>query len=242
MTSASRRYKIAVGLLWLAILAGGGIWAYTQNISAAEIIAWVSNNARSHIWAPVACIILYAIRPLTLMPAMLITIACGSLFGFWPGLLWGLIGENISANTAYALARFFRSAPAGHAHGEPGKELSRFRRTLRENTVATVIILRAVYLPFDLVNFGCGFLRVPWGPYLVGSLIGMLPPMVTYVSFGATVNFNYFAHHLDDFDTTKLFDWHQLVISLGLAAGSVVIALLAHRFRHRLGGGDQGKG
>src|SRR5690625_4204145 len=128
MTTISRRYKIMTGAVWVALLAVGIIWAYTQNIGASEIVAWVYRTAREHPWAPAACIFLYAIRPLTLMPAMLITSGCGSLFGFWPGLAWGLIGENISANTAYALARFFRVTPELPHENDETKELSPFRR------------------------------------------------------------------------------------------------------------------
>jgi len=227
------RTKLAAGAAWLTLLAIGFVWAQTQDRSPAEILAWLFVAIDDNPWAAVIYVIIYAIRPLLFFPAMWLTIASGSLFGFLPGVMLTIIGENTSAATAYTIARFFR-APSEEEEEEAVEELSPFRRLLAEQALPTVIVLRAAYLPFDLVNYGCGLLRVPWWPYFIGTFIGILPPMITFVSFGASIELQAFARNLDNFEPAMLFDWEQLLISGALLAGSLVIAWFAHRRHQRL--------
>lgn len=164
---------------------------------------------------------------------MWLTIASGSLFGFIPGLIFALLGENVSAQTAYLLARFFRTDVDGERHSDRNPRIAAFRRLLLKQAFPTVLVLRASYLPFDLVNYACGLLRVPWPSYAAGSLIGMLPPMVTFVSFGATVNLPKLLKH-QNFSPEQLIDSTQLMISAGLLIVSAIIAYLAYRRRKAL--------
>jgi len=74
---------------------------------------------------------------------------------------------------------------------------------------------------------------VPWLPYFFASIIGMLPPMITFVSFGATVNLPDLLAQ-QTFSPEQLIDTQQLLISGGLLVVSAIIAILAHRRRKQL--------
>lgn len=226
-----RRIRIAAAAIWGVLLVAVVAWVYLQGLSVREVTRLIYDYGVDNPIAPVVYIIIYALRPLTFFPAMWLTIAAGSLFGFVPGLIYALIGENMSANTAYAMARFFRTER--FSQEDPRHRLDAFRRLLVENAFPTVVVLRASYLPFDLVNFACGLLRVPWVAYLFASIIGMLPPMITFVSFGATVNLPRLLSQ-EEFSPGQLIDAQQLLISGGLVLVSAIIAYLAQRRRVRL--------
>ncbi len=228
----SRGHKFIAAALWLCVLVGGLIYIYVKDIAVVDVVAAFYRSASEHPWAAFIYVFLYAIRPITFFPAMWLTITSGSLFGFLPGVLLTMIGENLSAATAYAIARFFR-APLSD-QDEALKELSPFRRTLQEQALPTVIVLRAAYLPFDLVNFGCGLLRVPWWPYFFGTFIGILPPMITFVSFGASVDLETLLSNPDSFDPSQLFNTKQVLVTVGLLIASGIIAWFAHNRRKRL--------
>lgn len=236
----SRNHKIIAAALWLCVLIGGLIYIYVKDIAVVDVVASFYRGASEHPWAAFTYVILYAVRPLTFFPAMWLTITSGSLFGFLPGVMLTMIGENLSAATAYAIARFFRAPLPDHVPGQGAEiddsieELSPFRRTLQEQALPTVIVLRAAYLPFDLVNFGCGLLRVPWWPYFFGTFIGILPPMITFVSFGASVDLNALLDNPGDFDPSQLFNTKQVLITVGLVIASGIIAWFAHSRRQRL--------
>lgn len=232
MKAVPRRSKLVAAALWSGLLLAGLAWGWSNGLGVGEMLAAGYLVLAHQPLAAVLYIGLYALRSFTFFPAMWLTIAAGSLFGFWFGIVVAFVGENLSAIIAYVVARFFGSrSPTGQA---AVAKLSAFRRTLHEHAFPTVLTLRATYLPFDLVNYGCGLLRVRWWPYLFGSLIGMLPPMLTFVSFGATVNFAALATNFEDFDPAALLDFTQLLISLGLLLASALIVWAAERHRRKL--------
>lgn len=228
-----RHLRLIFGLVWVLVLLGLGLWVWQQGLTVREIMRLVYDYVVNNPIAPIVYIIIYALRPLTFFPAMWLTIAGGSLFGFIPGLIFGLLGENASAQTAYLLARFFRTDVDGDGHSDRNPRIAAFRRLLVEQAFPTVLVLRASFLPFDLVNYACGLLRVPWLSYTAGSIIGMLPPMVTFVSFGATVNLPKLLKR-NSFSPEQLIDSTQLMISAGLLVASAIIAYLAYRRRKAL--------
>lgn len=232
MKHPSRRWlkahwsRLTAGCIWLVLLATGLAWALINDLSPRDIAVIVYEFVIANPLAPLIYIAIYALRSFTLFPAMWLTIAAGSLFGFFPGIIWGLIGENVSATVAYSLARFFRKGNPEQA--DETRRLNLFRRLLTEQAFPTVLVLRASFLPFDLVNYGCGLLRVRWLPYLFGSIIGMLPPMLTFVSFGSSINFRQLLTQ-GDFSPSQLIDARQLAISGGLVLISIIIVIWAQR-------------
>lgn len=232
-TRRRRHLRLVIGLIWLVVLIGLVAWVWQQGLTVREIMRLVYDYVVDNPIAPAVYILIYALRPLTFFPAMWLTIAGGSLFGFIPGLIFGLLGENASAQTAYLLARFFRTDVDGDGHSDRNPRIAAFRRLLVEQSFPTVLVLRASFLPFDLVNYACGLLRVPWLSYTAGSVIGMLPPMVTFVSFGATVNLPKLLKRRN-FSPEQLIDSTQLMISAGLLVASALIAFIAYRRRKSL--------
>lgn len=225
-----RNAKYIAALVWLGLLAALFAWARLQGLDSIEILALIYHTVAQHPLAPLVYIVIYGLRPLTFFPAMLLTISAGGLFGFGIGVACTIAGENLSAATAYWIARFFGTPE--QEDEDPSRQIAASRRMLQEQAFPTVVALRAAYLPFDVVNYACGLLRVPWWPYFFGTFIGILPPMITFVSFGATVDFESFLANTDTFDAATLINQEQLVISAGLLALSAVIAWYAHR-RHR---------
>lgn len=232
MTGISTRTKWLVGLAWLLALAAGLAWGWSRDLSTPQILAAVHQVVSTHPLAPLVFVAIYTLRAFTFFPAMFLTIAAGSLFGFWVGLLATLFGENLSAHTAYGIARFFGTSDPDS--DEAKQRLAPLRHALQMHAFPTVLTLRASYLPFDLVNFGCGLLRVPWPGFALGTLIGLLPPMLTFVSFGASVEFEAFTANLDDFRPANLFNETQLLVSAGLVAASALIVWFARAHRRHL--------
>lgn len=228
-----RLIRLSVGTLWGSLLIAALLWAYTQDLSIRAIMQLIYDYVVDNPIAPLVYVIIYALRPLTFFPAMWLTIAAGSLFGFYHGLIFGLIGENLSAHAAYGLARIFRTDIEGGHDADHNPRIAKFRGLLVHQAFPTVLVLRASFLPFDLVNYACGLLRVSYPAYTFGSLFGMLPPMITFVSFGATVKLPELLSRRN-FSPEQLIDSRQLLISGGLVIASAIIAYAAHRRRKTL--------
>lgn len=130
-------------------------------------------------------IVLYTIRPLIFFPATLLTISSGMLFGPVLGVIFTMIGENFSASFAFALARWFGRSWVASKENEFVKK---WEEKLQQNGLVTVLILRMIMLPFDLVNYGCGLTSLKYRDYALGTAIGIMPTLIAYVLLGGSVS------------------------------------------------------
>lgn len=53
-----------------------------------------------------------------------------------------------------------------------------------------VLTVQCVYLPFDLVNYLAGFLRVGWKRFTLATFLGSLPGIASFVLLGSSVSMN----------------------------------------------------
>jgi uncharacterized membrane protein YdjX (TVP38/TMEM64 family) len=223
-----RAAKVLAAVLWLSLLGVGLLWGRSQGYGMVDLARVTYEHIAEHPYAPLAYIVIYTLRPLIFFPAMWLTILSGSLFGIWGGIIYTVIGENLSASLAYVLGRFFASDDGSGRLGM----MAHWRNLLDEQAFTSVLILRVIYAPFDVVNYGCGLLSVPWAPYALATLIGIMPGLVTFVSFGASVDFGEFLRNYQHFSPGDLFDARQLLISGTLLVASLGIAVVVHR-RHQ---------
>lgn len=175
--------KITLAVLWLLLFAAVLVLWWRSPVTLTGIPAllqmWLSEFGLGK--AALIYVVFYTVRPLIFFPASLLTIASGLIFGPWLGVLFTIAGENASANVAFLLARWFgRDAVAAHEHDA----VRRWDEMLCRNGVAAVMIMRLICLPFDAVNFGCGLTAMRQRDYAVGTFIGILPALVSFVLLG----------------------------------------------------------
>ena len=127
--------------------------------------------------------VIYALRPLFFFPATILTLLGGFLFG--PiGIIYTIIGSNSSAMVAYGVGRYF-----GRGVLEDEDEngfVQRYAQRMRDNSFETILIMRLIFLPYDLVNYAAGFLRINWKAFLAATAIGSVPGTVSFVLLGAS--------------------------------------------------------
>lgn len=175
--------KIAFGGLWLGLFLLALVLWWRSGIALTAIPAllerWLSEVGLFR--AALIYVVIYAVRPLILFPATLLTVASGLIFGPWLGTLFTIIGENASANVGFALVRWFgRETVEAHST----EWLSRWDQKLKQNGIAAVMTMRLLMLPFDAVNFGCGLTAIRHRDYAIGTFIGILPSLIGFVLLG----------------------------------------------------------
>lgn len=216
--------KAIAAAIWMA-LAGGffGYAAITGSTPTAMVQALV-DLLRSPM-GPLIYILIYTLRPLAFFSAVVISLAGGAIWGPLWGTVLVIIGSNMSATLAYGFGRVFGRGmlPDGAANGSI---VVRYAGRLRTNAFAAILVMRLIYLPYDLVNYLAGFLRVPYRPFLLGSILGALPGTLTFVLAGASLN-------LDDilagrFSVSAVNPW-SLAFSVALFIGGLAIARVLRR-------------
>lgn len=175
-------------LLWL-ILIGAYVW-YTRanNLSGLDAVRQLLDLFRSSAIGPLIYIAIYTVRPLIFFSAAVLTLAAGFVFGPVWGIVYAMIGGNLSALFAYVIGYFFGKDVL--AENNADGVLQRYVRRMRQNSFETVLIMRFLFLPFDAVSYLAGFLRINWRSFILASMLGSIPGGVAIALAGASGNFD----------------------------------------------------
>jgi uncharacterized membrane protein YdjX (TVP38/TMEM64 family) len=151
--------QIIAGVIWLSVVVAFLLYKNIYRLSSIDIAKQLYLFLSQSYWGPFLYIFIYAIRPLVLFPATLLTFMSGALFGIYGGFIYTMIGENISANLAYWVGRIFGKSilPAGSTG-----IIANFAARLENRSFIPVLMTRFLFFPFDLVNYAAGILRVNW--------------------------------------------------------------------------------
>jgi pyruvate/2-oxoglutarate dehydrogenase complex dihydrolipoamide dehydrogenase (E3) component/uncharacterized membrane protein YdjX (TVP38/TMEM64 family) len=208
--------KLIAFAFWASLIVAFQNYRISNNLSYAEVLFALTDFFTSTMWGPVLYMTLYAVRPLILFPATLLTALSGTLFGFWWGVLFTVIGENASANFAYSIGRFF-----GKDWKLEHSAFGNWITALREKPFESVLFMRLFYFPFDLTNYGAGILSIPWRSYFMATLIGIMPGLMTFVALGAALDLETLKTKGVSFD---VLDPRYLALTILLFISSIILS------------------
>lgn len=179
----NRVLKTLFTIVWILGIAAACVAWVDSGLEFQEVPerldAWLSQFGLAR--AALVYIVLYTVRPLVLFPATLLTVASGLLFGPWLGILFSIIGENASANVAFRIARWLgRSWVSEHEQDR----LRVWDARIRDRALTSVLLMRLLYLPFDGVNYGCGLTSMRQRDFFIGTSLGIMPGLVSFVLLG----------------------------------------------------------
>lgn len=179
-----RHWSKAVALiLWLALL-GGYFWYTRQNdLTLADSVSSIADLLTNSFFGPLLYILIYAGRPLLFFPATILTLLGGFLFGPL-GILYTIVGSNASAMVTFGIGWFLGEDVLQDE--EKSGVIQKYTRRMRENSFETVLIMRLIFLPYDLVNYVSGFLKINWKAFLLATAVGSVPGTISFVLLGAS--------------------------------------------------------
>ena len=228
--SATTLQRIGVVTLWVAAIVGWRWFQQSEGLSAIETAQRLVDEIDGVWWGLPVYALAYVLRPLLLFPASVITIAAGVLFGPVVGVLIVVVAANASAMLAYGIGRLLAGerrsdeSPTPHADQAAGEQtedaqaglIARWGQRMRTNSFESVFIMRLLFLPYDLVNYASGALRIRWTSFLLATALGTLPGTIAFVLLGASVE------RLDD-GLGGVNPW-TIVASVAIFVASLVIA------------------
>ena len=173
-------------LCFVAIVIGCGL---VLRLLAVDLTQFTPQHVRTFIlsfglWAPAVYLAAYG-QPLVPLPASVMTLAGGLAFGSVWGTLAALGGATLRACTEFLVARLLgREAVAKLLKGT----VASLDEKLGQNSFKAVLLIRLIpNVPFDMQNYGLGFSRVRFGPYLLATVLGIVPGSFAYVYLGESL-------------------------------------------------------
>jgi uncharacterized membrane protein YdjX (TVP38/TMEM64 family) len=171
---ADRRGRLRLVALALAIVASLVIARTTGATDALTAEGIRSLVARAGALGVVAFLALFVVGELVHVPGLVFVGAAVALWGPVAGGAIGVVGALLSLVTTFAVVRGVGGKPLGEI------KLAFARRLLaglERRPIATVALLRATLILSPPVTYALALSPIGFRDYLVGSAIGIVPPL-----------------------------------------------------------------
>lgn len=137
-----------------------------------------ARSHRSSSWAFSAALTLVS------FPGPLLAGAAGLLFGAVEGGLLALGAATIGATAASLVGRQIVDGTIA----VPGTRVVRMLKTLRRAPFVAVLYARILpAVPFSLVSYACGILRIPLAAFVGATALGAAPRAFAYAALGGSL-------------------------------------------------------
>lgn len=170
--------------LLFALLLAASLWA----LSALGVDATTLSPERVRVavlsygaWAPLAYFVAFG-QPMVPLPGSVMIALAGLVFGTTWGPVAGLAGATLRASTSFLIARWLgRETVSRLLHGR----VARLDEKIGRHAFKAVFFIRLIpNVPFDMQNYGLGFSRVRFGPYVLATALGLIPASIAYAYLG----------------------------------------------------------
>jgi len=166
-----------------AIVAVGLLLWWAGRSLAPRLLSVVAHIQSVGPAAPVAFILIYALAVVALIPASLLTIAGGAVFGLLPGVAYALIGATLGSTAAFLLGRHVaRRLVAARLAAMP--RFVAIERAVSARGRRIVLLLRlSPVVPFNFLNYALGLTTISVWDFVFASL-GTVPGAFVYAYAG----------------------------------------------------------
>lgn len=168
---------------------GAGVGSYVAQhraqLASMSLLTSVIQYVSTSPYGPLIYIGFYAIQPPFFFSESILTTAAGFLFGPVWGMAYAIVGSNAEAMYSYMLGRYF--GPRILEQLNATQLVERYAKPLKENPFETILTMRLLMAPHDVISCLCGTLEVGWKPFLLATGLGSIPSTASLVLFGSSI-------------------------------------------------------
>ncbi len=188
-------------------------------------LAWVQSLG---LWAPIVFIVLYVVITVAFLPASIVTLGAGFIFGVVQGSFLVFVAAMLGATAAFLIGRYVaRDWIAGKIAGN--KKFAAIDDAIAKEGRKLVFLIRlSPAFPFNLLNYALGLTQVSLTDYVLGTT-GILPGTIMYVYLGSLVK-DLATLGTGDVPSNPIIDWTiKILIFVTVVAISVYITKIARK-------------
>ena len=130
-------------------------------------------------------ILVYVVCCVLLVPALALTLGAGAIFGFAGGAVVNVIGATLGATSAFFLARTVLRHRVERMTSGSAKFTALDRAITREGTKIMLLVRFSGFPPFTWVNYAFGLTGIHFSPFLMTTLVGIVPGTIAFTYAGA---------------------------------------------------------
>lgn len=129
--------------------------------------------------------LVYAVCVIFLIPASLLSLGAGALFGVFGGSVVVTIGATLGATAAFLLAKTVLRERVSKWIAKNQKMRAVDAAIQKEGTKLMLLMRVSGFPPFTWINYALGLTAVKLAPYVITTLIGIIPGVFAFTYAGA---------------------------------------------------------
>jgi uncharacterized membrane protein YdjX (TVP38/TMEM64 family) len=128
--------------------------------------------------------LVYALCVVSFVPASILTLGAGAVFGVAKGSIVVIAGATLGATLAFLLARTVLRKSIEKKIAGNAKFRALDQAIAREGAKIVLLVRLAPVFPFTYTNYAFGLTGIPLGAYVAATFIGMIPATIAFVYLG----------------------------------------------------------
>ncbi len=176
-----RRLLLCAPVLLVAVAGAAWYFGDLRSLNSPDKIAAAARSVRDSPYAVLYVAAAFSIGTLVFFPITGLMAATAVSFDPLHGFLFAWLGALSAAIVTYWMGRLLGSEILRYVRGP---KLERFQRELRTRALRASIAMRFVPVgSFSMLNMLAGSLQVPFGWYVLGNMLGLLPSALVLTLF-----------------------------------------------------------
>lgn len=163
--------------------------------------------------------LVYAVCCVLFVPASILTLGAGAVYGLGTGTAVVLAGATLGATLSFLLAKSVLRKRIEKMTAGNAKFAALDRAIAKEGAKIVFLVRLSPVFPFTYINYAFGLTGVKTWPYVLASFVGMIPGTFAYVYLGAAAR----AAASGGMDATKK------AIQIGGAVAAVLVSIFVAR-------------
>ena len=153
------------------------------HIKPSNVADWMEDLG---FWAPIIFLLIFTIRPFTLVPLSIIAVACGIVFGPYIGSIYIVIGTVLGGTASFFALKYISKEI--YIQDKNKENVCALKSELEKNGFKSVLMLRLIpAINFDLLTYICAKTQVvPW-KYIAATTLGTIPGSIMMGFFGSSL-------------------------------------------------------
>jgi len=166
------------------VFSAAALYLYIKGYSSEDVRSFIYSFGAL---APAVFIIICTIKPaIFFLPSLGLTIVAGTLFGPLYGTLYVAIGGAGSTVIGFYMARKLGRKSIERLLKD-NERLRKIDELMGRSGFKTILFMRAVNLPWDMVSYSAGLSGISFKDFYLGSLLLLVPTSFIYTYFGSTI-------------------------------------------------------
>lgn len=150
-----------------------------------QVLDWLSTLGA---WGPLLFVLLYVASCVALIPASLLTLGAGAVFGFVKGFVLVNLGAALGAAAAFLVGRHLAREWVARKIAAHPRFAAIDRAVAQEGWKIVLLTRLSPVFPFFLLNYGYGLTRVSFRHYFFATWLGIVPGTMLFVYLGSLAN------------------------------------------------------